>query len=73
MTTTQTLWRWEQDGAGGDHGMATYFPGAGYEITLRLESFKEAHALYNAICDARKATDMSARCDLAAMVRRVLP
>ena len=73
MKTTQTIWRWEQDGAGGDHGMATYFPGAAYEITVRLDSFKEADALYNAISEARMATTLSTRADLAAQIRRVLP
>lgn len=40
-----TIWRWEQDGAGGDHGTATYFPGKSHEFTLTVATFKEAHTL----------------------------
>lgn len=45
MSTTQ-LWRWEQDGAGGEHGTATYFPGMSHEITVPMPSFMAAHKLY---------------------------
>lgn len=48
MTTT-TLWRFEQDGSGGMHGTATYFPGKTHSITLTLPTFELAHTLYMCI------------------------
>ncbi|MBA3588320.1 hypothetical protein [Methylibium sp.] len=40
--------RWEQDGAGGDNGTAT-FCFSSSDVTVRMCSFKEAHALHQAI------------------------
>lgn len=65
--------RWEQDGAGGDDGMATFFVGTDYEITVRIDTFKAAFELENAINQAREVSRQSGRADLAAQVRRVLP
>ena len=40
-----TLFRWEQDGAGGEHGTATYFPGMSHEVTVTVATFEQAHTL----------------------------
>lgn len=71
MSTTN--FRWEQDGAGGDDGKATFFVGTDYEITVRLDTFKVAFDLENAINEAREISRQSGRADLAAQVRRLLP
>lgn len=70
---TTSQFRWEQDGAGGDDGKATFFVGTDYEITVRIDTFKQAFDLENAINQARRVSRQSGRADLAAQVRRVLP
>ena len=67
-----TQFRWEQDGSGGDDGKATYFVGTDYEITVRLDTFKAAFDLENAINQARDVTRKSGQADLAAQIRRLL-
>lgn len=72
MTTT-TLWRWEQDGAGGDNGTATCFPGSVHEITVSLPDFKTANALYNSIYEQIMAARYDARAGLLAQIGRIQP
>ena len=46
---TETF-RWEQDGAGGDNGMATFSLTASKQsVTVPMYSFKKAHELHCAI------------------------
>jgi hypothetical protein len=71
--TTQTLWRWEQDGRGGDHGTATYFPDTPYEVTVVLPCFKDANALYTAIAAKVAHTRFDARAGLLAEIARIRP
>jgi hypothetical protein len=68
-----TLWRWEQDGRGGDHGTATYFPDTPHEITVQMTHFKTANALYNAIAEAIRSTRWDARAGLLAEIARIRP
>ena len=48
-------WRWEQDGAGGDNGLATFFPGTNQEITVPLCDFRIAYNLHQAVAAQIKA------------------
>lgn len=64
--------RWEQDGAGGEDGKATYFVGTDYEITVRVDTFKAAFDLENAINQAREISRKSGQADLSAQIRRIL-
>jgi hypothetical protein len=69
----QLLWRWEQDGRGGVHGEATYFPGTPYEVTVTLPDFKQANALYNSIAQKIDHTRWDARAGLLAEIARIRP
>jgi hypothetical protein len=69
----QTLWRWEQDGRGGEHGTATYFPGTPHEIAVVLPCFKQANALYNSISKKIEHTRLNAREGLLAEIARIRP
>lgn len=64
---------WEQDGAGGEHGMATFFPNNDYAISVRMENFKAAHSLLTAI--ERRMSDVreSSRAGLFAEINRLKP
>ena len=64
--------RWEQDGAGGDDGKATYFVDTDYEITVRLDTFKAAFDLENVINAAREVSRKSGQSDLSAQIRKLL-
>ena len=73
MTNGVTTFRWEQDGAGGDHGTATYFPGMPHEISLRVETFAEAHKLERSIGYALNQQRLDARAGLLADIARIKP
>ena len=68
-----TTFRWEQDGAGGDHGTATYFPGMPNEISLRVETFAEAHELARCVGYALNQQRWDARAGLLAEIARIKP
>lgn len=70
---TKTLWRWEQDGSGGDHGTATYFPGSVYEVTIPLPNFATANRLFNSIDETIKAARYDARAGLLSQIGRIQP
>lgn len=67
----KALWRWEQDGAGGEHGKATYFPGTANEITVTLPTFTDAHALHNSIAAALRDARWDARRGLLNEIGRI--
>lgn len=69
----KTLMRWEQDGAGGEHGRATYFPDTPREITVVLPCFKDAHALHERIERTVELERQSARAELLAEIGRIRP
>ena len=73
MTDHHIRFRWEQDGAGGDHGTATYFPGTVDECTVAMPTFKEAHALQQSIERQMQQTRRDARCGLLAEISRIKP
>ena len=68
-----TTFRWEQDGAGGDHGTATYFPDMPHEISLRVETFAKAHELERCIGYALNQQRRDARAGLLADIARIKP
>ena len=68
-----TIFRWEQDGAGGDHGTATYFPDTPHEISLRVETFAEAHELERCIGYALNQQRLDAHAGLLAEIARIKP
>lgn len=72
MSTT-TLFRWEQDGAGGEHGTATYFPGMSHEVTVTMPTFAEAQKLHLHIEGALAHERWFARRDLLAQIGRIEP
>jgi hypothetical protein len=43
--STKTLFRWEQDGHGGDHGTLILWPGTKNELRLQVQDFKTANTL----------------------------
>ena len=67
------LYRWEQDGAGGEHGTATYLPDTPHEVTVHLPNFKESHELHLAIQRAIEQARWDARAGLLAEIGRIKP
>lgn len=70
---TQTVWRWEQDGAGGEHGTATYFPGTPHEAIVSMRCFQDAHDLQLSIEDAIKQARHDARQHLLRQIASIRP
>jgi hypothetical protein len=64
--------RWEQDGAGGDHGTATYYFMGG-SVTLNVETFAKAFELSEAINIERENVATEARRNLLREVARIKP
>jgi hypothetical protein len=64
--------RWEQDGAGGDHGAATYYF-LGGSVTLRVDTFKKAFELAEAINIERENITREARRYLLREIARIEP
>lgn len=71
MSTVQ--FHWEQDGAGGDHGAATYFPGTPRETRVVLPCFSDALALDQAIGRTIQLERSNARAELLAEIARIRP
>ena len=71
--TSKVTFRWEQDGAGGEHGMATYFVGTPNEVSLRIDTFAEAHKLDRAIGYSLDQQRRDARAVLLAEIGRIQP
>lgn len=69
---TPINFRWEQDGAGGDDGKATYFVGTDYEITVHIGTFKQAFDLENAINKARRGSYNAGQVMLSAQIKGIL-
>ena len=71
--TSKSTFRWEQDGAGGEHGMATYFVGTPNEVSLRIDTFADAHKLDRAIGHSLAQQRWDARAGLLADIGRIQP
>jgi hypothetical protein len=70
--TTKTIYRWEQDRAGGDHGTLTLWPGKPREMSLQVQDFATAYKLGQSIEAAHQqafaAGRESFRADIARLV-----
>ena len=71
--TSKVTFRWEQDGAGGAHGMATYFVGTPNEVSLRIDTFADALKLDRAIGHSLDQKRWDARAGLLAEIGRIQP
>ena len=72
MSTTKSM-RWEQNGSGGEHGTATYFPGMSHEVTVTLPTFTQAHTLQECIQAAIAHHRWDARRGLLNEIGRIEP
>lgn len=70
--TTQTLFHWEQDGAGGAHGMMILWPGTAREFRLVVQDFKTANMLGTLINDATTEAFEAGRRSMQADVARIV-
>ena len=70
--STKTWWSWSGIREY-PRGMATYFVGTVNEITVKLPTFEQAHALANAIEAQSKATRYDARYGLLQEIKRIEP
>lgn len=70
---SKTTFRWEQDGAGGEHGTATYFPGMSHEVTVIVPTFAEAHTVHMCIDAAIAHARWAARRELLTEISRIEP
>lgn len=68
----QTTFEWEQDGAGGEHGQATFHFQNG-SLSLRIDTFREAHALSQAIQAEMREVRHDARQGLINEIARIQP
>lgn len=71
--TKKTLWRWEQDGAGGENGIGTFFPDTPNEVAIPLPTFKDGHVLHQGIEAAIKNARWDARRELLDQIGRIDP
>lgn len=70
---SKTTFRWGQDGAGGGHGKATYFPGVSHEVTVTLPTFEQAHTSQMCIQAAIAHHRWGARRELLTEISRIEP
>lgn len=66
-----TTFRWEQDGNGGDHGKATYFPGSLQECCVTMPTFLQAFQLQEAIEARLKIERRAGRYELRAQIEAI--
>lgn len=69
----QVLYRWEQDGAGGDHGTATFFPNTPHEVNVVLQTFEDGHKLFQAISTHEREVHTKGRMQLLSEISRIRP
>lgn len=71
--STKTLFRWEQDPSGGDHGILTLWPDTHREMRLRIDTFREANALGMAINSVTKDAHLEGRRSMLFEISRITP
>ncbi len=71
--STKTLFRWEQDPQGEDHGVLTLWPNTHREMQLRIDSFREANALGMAINSVAKDAHLEGRRSMLFEISRITP
>lgn len=69
---TKVLSRWEQDGAGGEHGVLTLCFVSG-DVQVPMCNFKEAHELQQAIQREMHEIRFDARLSLLNEIARIKP
>jgi hypothetical protein len=69
--TNKILWRWEQDGSGGENGTATYFLDTHNETKVQMPSLAAAQHFYNAIDGAIEKARVDARAGLLEKILRL--
>lgn len=69
--TTKTLFMWEQDPAGGDHGTLILWPGTHRELRMRVEDFRTANTLGMSINGVTKEAFTAGRESMKAEVLRI--
>lgn len=70
--TTETLFRWEQDPSGGEHGTLTLWPGTLRELRMQVQDFKTANALGMGINGVTKEAFKAGRRSFQAEVARLV-
>ena len=70
--TTKTLFRWEQDRDGGDHGTLVLWPGTHREMRLIVTDFKTANELGMSINGVTKEAFEAGRRSMQAEVARLV-
>jgi hypothetical protein len=70
--STKTLFRWEQDPQGGDHGTLTLWPGTRREFRMQVQDFKTANELGMGINGATKEAFEAGRRSFQAEVARLV-
>ena len=68
---TKTLFRWEQDGNGGDHGTLVLWPGTSREQRLIVTEFRAAYNLGVSIDSVTKEAFEAGRRSMQAEVARL--
>ena len=68
MMQTKTLFRWEQDGQGGDHGTLVLWPNTHREMRLIVADFGKANALCMGINGVTKEAYTAGRRSMQAEV-----
>lgn len=69
---TKTLFRWEQDRAGGDHGTLVLWPDTRREMRLIVTDFKTANELGMSINGVTKEAFKAGRLSFQAEVARLV-
>ena len=70
--TTKTLFRWEQDPSGGDHGTLVLWPDTHRQMRLPLPDFKTANELGRGIDSVTKEAFQAGRLSMQAEVARLV-
>lgn len=70
--TTKTLFRWEQDPQGGDHGTLTLWPGTARELRMTVQDFRTANTLGMSINGVTKEAFEAGRRSMQAEVARLV-
>lgn len=71
--TTKTLFRWEQDGNGGDHGTLVLWPDTHRELRLIVADFGTANAVGMGINGVTKQAFEAGRRSMLDEIARIKP
>ena len=71
--STKTLFRWEQDPNGGDHGTLVLWPGTHREMRLIVADFQSANSLGMGINGATKEAFKAGRRSVLEEIKLIAP